>query len=234
MTRDEHVYAIQNLMNAGSPSDDNRFSNRLVYHFLKIVRARLVKQKADSKNFIAEDNYQAICMPLIKTTFHDCDCVPYDDCMILRSKYKIPKQLTPYMGSALQVYFLDGKPIGRISEPAAAKLEYSLIGDSPIAFFFHDGYIYITGTLLLKAIQIYGVFEDVDNLSSYTICDVDGTESDNPCYNPETDTFPIDADLVFPMYQMVINILSIGKQMPEDNVNNARSTTIVADRESAQ
>lgn len=231
MTRDEHVYAIQNLLNAGSPSDDNRITNRLVYHFLKVVRARLVKQKADSHNFIAEDNYQSLCMPLIKTTFHDCDCVPNSECLILRSKYKIPKQLVPYMGSALQVYFFDGRSIGRISVPSASKLEFSLIEEDKIAFFFHDGYIFITGTLALKAIQIYGVFENVEDLADFTICDVEGEDTTDSCYDPETDEFPIDGDLVFPMYQMTMNILNVGKQMPEDNENNARSTTITQDKE---
>lgn len=231
MTRDEHVYAIQNLINSGVPSDDNRFTNRLVYHFLKVARARLVKQKADRHNYIAEDNYQSLCMPLIKTTFHDCDCVPNTECLILRSKYKIPKQLIPYLGSTLQVYYFDGKSIGRIAVPTASKMNYSRIEEDPIAYFFHDGYLFITGTLSLKAIQVYGVFEDVEDLSTYTICDETGAENSNPCYNPETDTFPIDGDLVLPMYKMVIEILGIGMQSPEDNENNARSTTAVQDKE---
>jgi len=231
MTRDEHVYAIQNLLNAGSPSDDNRYPNRLVYHFLKVARARLVKQKADSHRFIAEDNYQSLCMPLIKTTFHDCDCVPSSDCLILRSKYKIPKQLMPYFGSALQVYYFDGKSIGRIATPSASKLEYSLV-ENPVTFFFHDGYIFITGTLTLKAVQIYGVFEDVDNLSQYTICDESGDDTSVTCYNPEEDIFPMDGDLVWPAYKMVLEILAQSRmQMPEDNENNARSTTTVQDKE---
>jgi hypothetical protein len=231
MTRDEHVYAIQNLINAGAQSDDNRLSNRLVHHFLKVVRSRLIKEKADRQNYIAEDNYQTICMPLIKTSFHDCDCVPNTECLILRTKYKVPRQLYPKLGSTIQAYFFDGKVIGRIDIPSASKLNYSLIEEPKIAFFHHDGYLFITGTLTLKAIQIYGVFEDVDDLAKYTLCDEEGVDVGTPCYNPEEDVFPIDADLIFPMYQMVIAILGVAKQMPEDNENNARATTIVEDKE---
>lgn len=231
MTRDEHVYAIQNLINSGAQSDDNRFTNRLVYHFLKVARAKLIKEKADRASAIADDNYQSLCMPLIKTTFHDCDCIPNSECLILRSKYKIPKQLVPYMGSTLQVYYFDGRSIGRVSVPAASHISHSRITGNPVTFFYYNGYIYITGTLTLKAIMVYGVFEDVDNLETYTTCDDTGTETSTPCYNSDEDTFPIDGDLVLALYKIVIDILNIGKQMPEDNENNARSTTVVQDKE---
>lgn len=238
MTRDEHVYAVQNLINRGAMSDDTRFTNRLVHHFLKVSRALLVKRKLDKYHHLNEENYQSICMPLIKTTFHDCECVPNLDCMILRSKYKLPKQVDARWDSVLKVYFFDGRPIGKTSVSTHTKSEYSRSSLSEdrfdkIFYFLYNGYLYITGTLNLAGILVNGLFEDPDDLTQYTLCADDGVETSDPCYDPETDSFPIDAELVYPMYEMTLNMLGIGNKHPEDNENNARATQIVRDQEEA-
>lgn len=46
-TLNEHVYAVQHLLNAGSVSDDRKYPDRLVAHFLKASRNVLLKRKIE-------------------------------------------------------------------------------------------------------------------------------------------------------------------------------------------
>jgi len=238
MTRNEHVYAVQNIINRGAQPDDNRFTNRLVHHFLLVVRSLLLKRKIDKNHFVAPENFQSICMPLIETTFHDCDCVPNLDCKILRSKYKLPKQLVGRTEGSVRVTYFDGNPIGLTTIASFSKNQYSRTSTfsgnekDKVFGFLYDGYVWIVGTLSLGGIMVHGLFENPDDVQDYSICDSDGNEDDNSvCYDPETDEFPIDAELVMPMYQETIRMLTVGNQFPEDNENNARLTQVVKDQE---
>jgi hypothetical protein len=233
MTRNEHIYAIQNIINSGPMSDDNRFSNRLVHHFLKVARALLLKRKVD-KYQIDVENYQTICMPLCVTKFHDCDCLPNLHCQILRSKYKLPQSISSRWGSILKVSYFDGRTIGYQPLNSQTYSQYSRVASTQnksIGWFIHNDYLYITNTLDLKAVLISGLFEEPEDVQDYSLCDSSGNESDDACYNPETDSFPIDADLVMPMYEMVLNMMGVAAKYPEDNENNARSVQLGNDKE---
>lgn len=178
-------------------------------------------------------------MPLIVTTFHDCDCVPSLDCQILRSKYKIPKQIVGRSNQSVYVTFFDGTQIGLTSIAAFSKNKYSRTfslntdDNTKISAFYYDGYIWVVGTLSLKGIIVHGLFENPDEVEDFPLCDVNGVESaTDTCYDGDADDFPIDAELVYPMYQEVIRLLGMAnQQFAEDNENNARLSQVTRDQE---
>lgn len=236
MTRTEHIYAVQNVINRGPQTDDNRFSNRLIGHFMDVARGILIKRKQDKDQILAEDNFQAICMPLELTTFHDCSCVPNQNCLILKSKYQLPKQITSKSGSTLMVRLFDSTPIGMTSVSAQSRAEYSRIPQSSnplenLRFFIFNRYLYILGSTKLKGVLVFGLFEQPNNVADYNICDEQGEESSDPCYSIEADNYPIDIDLVMPMYDMVKQMIADSNKFPEDNENNARMVQVARDAE---
>lgn len=229
MTRNEHVYAIQLIINGGPITDDLPFSNRLVEHFLKISRSVLLKRKLDKERNISLSNYQTICMPLEVESYHDCDCLPIDnDCKILRSVDKIPNYITPNnpAGSHIRVEYLDGKNIGQISLSSFSNKKHSRTPQDIVTFFIRDNYIYIVGTLDLKLVLVSGIFEDPEKLETYSDCGDSIGDTSTPCYITDTREFPIDAELVAPMYEMTLQFLGVSTKYPNDTANNARSVNL--------
>lgn len=225
MTRTEHVYAIQNIINGGPVTDDTRFSNRLIEHFLKISRSVLLKRKLDKERNVAATSYQTLCMPLELVNYHDCDCMPIDsDCKILRSVNKIPKYITPNnpAGSALRVEYLDGRNIGQISLSSFSNKQHSRTPQEVVTFFIRDSYVYVVGTTQLRLVLVTAIFEDPEKLEEYSDCGDNLEDTGEPCYVTDTHDFPIDSELVGAMYEMTLQFLGISTKYPEDTANNAR------------
>lgn len=226
MTRKEHIYAIQNLRNKGPKSDDSRISNRLVSHFLNVSRARVIKQKMDKQNFISDLNRQSFCMPLELTTYYDCSCVPDEaKCQILRSEKKIPKDIVLHMGTSIRVKTIDGSKIDRGTPVSHKHSQYSLTNATTLKWFIENSYLYILGSLTLPTVVIEGVWEDPDLLVGYTSCS-DSTDS-QPCYDPDSDEFPLDSELVDPVYRLTLEFLAVSDKYPEDLRNDAKDVQTV-------
>lgn len=158
-TLKHHVYFIQNLINRGPRSDDSRFSNRLVEHALKQARSRLVKMKLDKYDYISTALYQTICVELVPKPFHDCSCVTdNNDCLILRSVKKLPKELVAKWGSTLQTFFLDGRSISPITPVINSYAKYSISNNPPkIGYFIDNGYLHILNNIKLKLVVVKGI-----------------------------------------------------------------------------
>jgi len=218
-TPKEHIYAIQNVINKGAMSDDERFSNRLVSHYLYISRGLLLKRKLDKNHTVSETNYQTFCMPLELTNYYDCSCIPSDlKCKILRSTKKIPKEIVKHFGTTLQIKTLDGRTIDKGSIKELTYSEYSLSNDGTIKWFIEDSYLFIYNTTKLTTVVVKGIFDQPEVLKSYTSCT--GGNSD-PCYDPSTSDFPIDSELVPEMYKMTLDFLLLGNQQREDKTNDS-------------
>lgn len=216
-TLNHHIYTIQNIRNAGAKSDDERFSDSLVAHALKTARVTLLNRKLSKYHSVAEFNYQTICMPLIKTTYYDCDCLPEDaECQILRSEEKLPEWLVSRMGSTLQIKYVDGRAVDHQPIKGKNYARYSLSNKEGTKWFIENSYLYVTGTLDLKLLIIKAIWTDPSDLANYTDCD--GTT----CYDPGTDSFPIDSELIDPLYKLTLQLLAAGDRYPEDIRNDSK------------
>jgi len=225
----EHIYAIQNLVNKGSKSDDSDFTNRLVLHFMNVSRVLLLKRKADKKQKFDPSDFQSFCMPLCENSWINCPCLPDIDCPILKSKVELPKALVSRSGLYLTVRFLSGKEIGETTPSALQYREYSLTRKTSPAWFIDNNFIYIYGVPKnkLKAVYLSGVFIDPTEVSEITLC----SEEDEDCLDIYESQYPLSGELIDPMYKMVLEYLQGSMRMPNDKVNNASPTEVMNDKE---
>jgi hypothetical protein len=225
-TVNEHIYAIQNILNQGQVSDDFNISNRLVLHFLNTARILLLKRKADKKQKFDPSDFQSFCMPLCEDSWIDCDCLPNIDCKVLKGKFKLPKALTSRTGIYITVRFLSGKEIDITSLSAMRHRKNSLTKKNSPAWFLDNNYLYIIGIPdnILKSVYVTGVFLDPTKLEDITLC---GPSETQPCFDTGEDEYPIAGELIEPMYKMALQYLSGSFRFPNDGANNASDVTRV-------
>lgn len=223
MTYNEHIYAIQNIINKGPKSDDSRFSNALILHYMDVARLLLVKRKLDNRKFNNPANYQTLCIPLCEDTWYDCCNMPDLGCPILKSKFEIPKALTTRTSLYLKVMKASGEEIGYSDQVAYRERQYSVTKKGKPAWFISNNYLYVAGieNNFLAAVFAKAMFENPLEVEELQRCDSD----ENPdCTDPLDRDYPIDGELIDPMYKMVLQFLGISMKYPEDNINNARAT----------
>lgn len=167
MILSELLQRIQSLYSKGVQSDDTRLSSRHIYSKLKSVRSRLISEKAKKKQNISQFNFQTLsCVELEQVPIHDCPCIPVPGCMILRTKYPLPKPLSDYNTILIDsVTSLDGSVV--YSEIKFEEIKYKASNKYTAKkpeYFIRNNYLYIfTPTHLstkVTTIMITGLFED--------------------------------------------------------------------------
>lgn len=219
-----HIYFVKNLFNKGAASDDARINDRLIAHALKQSRSLLQKRKLDRMESLSDLNFQTFCLDLVPSNFHDCECIPdMYGCQILRSTQEVPPYLISKFRHYVELRYIDGRKISQTSYSNLIFNQYSLgSADTPNWFLF-DKHVYVTNTLALKKVLLRAVFEDPEVVILEN-CQSEGTSSQCDPYSEE---FPIDGDLVLPMYQMAMELLGVAYRMPEDTENNAADVKTV-------
>lgn len=219
----EIIQRIQVLYSKGTPSDDTRLSNRLIYSKLVSVRSRLISQLAKDKKKINQWNFQTLpCVELILAPIHECPCVPSDTCKILRSKWKIPKILTDLNRHLIQsVTSLDGSI--QFSETTWKEVKYqsgNKYAKTMPQYYFKDEYLYIVNNKEIEVITMTALFSDPSEPMLFpSYCT---TEVEQDCTSPLDKEFPMDNELIDGLIQIANNELVIMfSQMNADNLNSA-------------
>ena len=227
-TKRQHVYAISNILNQGPRSDDSRISNRLIAHFLNMSRGLLLKRRMDRKHSMSDANYLTYCDTLVPSKFFDCDCVPEEfNCLILRSTKVIPDYISSQDGVSIEVRNpFSGELIDYASLSSSKLAKHSLTSSNTPTWFIHNKHLYITHTLTLDKVIIRLIPEDPEALKKYQSC-----EGSSICYDPEDDNYPIDTDLVQPMYNLTLEMLAKSYQFSQDDENNTKASVINNDKE---
>lgn len=213
----EHIYAIKNVLAHGPASDDFSFSDRLISHYLQVARARLIEQKIDKYYYISEQSYQDLCVDLTLSSFHDCCDIPdLDECKVMKSIAEVPKFLNSRWGNHLKVTDLVGNVIPELSITQNKYAKYAL-SKPGTGWFMHNNKIYIVNNKVLKKILLNGLFDDPESIHNLNCPNI--TDGNCPSYFDAD--FPIDPDLIDPMYRITLELL--GKvSFPNDIENNAR------------
>lgn len=216
----QHVLAVQKLLASGTVSKDFRFSDRLIAHFLKVARSLLIEQKIDKYYYLSEQSYQSLCVSLELGSFHNCCEAPSSDCLVLKSVDKLPKFLSARFGDFVKVMTLEGKVISKTS-PTIEDLEaYSLTNKtSKLGWFIHDNHLYIVDNTKLKLVLLNALYADPEEIDSKN-CVVSGTN----CPEYLDTEFPIDPDLIDPMYKLTLQYLL--QRGAQDLENDAKDNTI--------
>ena len=79
----------------GASSDDIRLSSRYIYDIFLDNRNRVISQKKNKKQFIADYNYEILeCVDMIEVSSIECSSLAHMGCTIKRSKEPIPEALS--------------------------------------------------------------------------------------------------------------------------------------------
>lgn len=231
MTIQDHISHIQAIVNSGVPSDDKKFADEHIYHLMKINRGRLLYDKQNKNYKLSTFNFQYLeCFPLEEGYLNDCPGIP-QDCKVLVSKKKLPKIISWRNGLILKVMNLRGRTIPQTDLSRSNYSKFRKTKTSRYSWFIHNDRLVVTGDLRLCVIALKFIAEDPLDLANYNVCDESGEDTGIPCFDPMVDNFPLDIELVDPMYKLIFQDLQFGMQLPNDNENNAKSVEAVQGKE---
>lgn len=218
MTLLNHVYAIRNLLAKGVASDDESYSLRLIAHFLRVTRGMLIEQKANKYHSISEQSFQSLCLDLVESNYHNCCSGPDTKCKLLRSTTKIPRFLSTRWGDLTKVMTLDGRVLSKTSVTSNKYAPYSITNRVPKpGWFIHDDYLYVINNKSLEKILLNSLFDDPEAIAQVN-CATNGVD----CVDFMDTEFPVDSELVSPMYELTMKFLVNSINLPaKDNENNA-------------
>ncbi len=171
MTHAEIIYTVKNLIEGGVSSDDDRLTKRQIAFIVSYYRAKLIKQDQDKGRLnIASYTQNIGSVELIQADKNGC--CSGGEC-ILRSKYQLPKPLET--NRALNITFVglvDGTPFTKTYHNAAYWSSAAKFTGKIPRWYWLDGYIYVISppTLMLKTINIQGVFEDPVEAAKFDSC----------------------------------------------------------------
>ena len=200
--------------------DDTDYTDQFLYSLITVASAKLQEQHAmrNSNNF----HWTTFCVPLVKAKSHNCDCVEVG-CDVLKSKYKIPHAMDGKRGSLL----FKVETLGDVLIPPRTPQEVITdnlddIKSGRTSYFIRDSHLIIWNNLDLKAIQVSGMWEDISKWQGKELCDTDG----NPlpaCEDVMEMVIPLENNLRFDMYKMVLSLLRIPLSVQEDITSDANS-----------
>lgn len=217
-----HIDYIRELLR--QTSDDTNYPDELIYKAIIEARAILLYRSLSKHKFVSEFNYQTFCLPLELTNYTDCECIPEDDCKVLKSTIEIPIPMVNQIGVLMQITDTDRKTIYRNKRPYVAKLDkykttnkdvpyYDILNRKAVIFRHPDKYN-------LKLVLVTGIFEDPMEVSNELFC------TNGPCYEPLKDHFPLEGNLIMPLYELVLKQFGFSFNMVEDDSNDASQDNI--------
>lgn len=202
-----HIYAVKNLNTGGNPADEYPFTDDFIGHMLTVARAAVLENKLSKYHPISEANYQTIKMELTDGGETKCD----DGICNRITINKVPSLIQSRRNSSIRVTDLEGNTLIKTSLLRNKTSAYSLYPNKDqVKWYFSGGKIIVVGAKLLDCILVHGLFEDV-------IETCEGVSGE--CVKD----FPIDSDLVDPIYKITLDYLNRALQTGEDTTNNANA-----------
>lgn len=86
-------------------------------------------------------------------------------------------------------------------------------------WFMHNNHLYLLNATKIVKVLLNALYDNPEDI--YTI-NCPGGHGANCCADYFSEEFPIDSDLVDPMYRLTIELLMQGMRMPIDTENNAK------------
>lgn len=222
MTVREFIHRVWQKFEDGMPSDDARLRQRRVYSALLSARA-FVLDKFIRKGNLSEWNYTTLsCVPVERTTAHECGCLPVQDCYYYKTSCELPDTMGQSMTSIKDVTTLDGLvQFGQTTWGGVKFDQYNKYTQKSPRFFIKNNRIFLVNSPFdsLQVITLRGVFSDpVRALQNCTYCQEPGTDSD--CLSLLDSNFPIEARFESEIIQIAASELQ--KAAQKDQVNDTR------------
>lgn len=206
----------RNIADAGENNYSFRISDTQIAYWNHQLRSKLISQDIMKRKDISDIWVQTIsCVELEQVDASEC-CLITTDCYVLRSKVKIPTTIETYGDNLIiRVTTPTGDIINKSNTFKAKYNKYNKYTSEKSAWYLEKGYIYITSEDLLETINIYGVFDNPEELSNFTKC--------GSCFSWE-DEYPVSIKMASDMTDIIVNTKMLPMlKLPQDTTNNAIS-----------
>lgn len=146
-----------------------------------------------------------------------------------RSKIKIPQSIVVKHKDTYRVRSITGQIISRFTLTNKQYEAYSLVQESKEGWFIVGEYLYVLSDSPILLVLLELIPDDPEEISGLDPCKDPTTDA--PCVLSGDNNFPIDGDLVDPMYDMTMRRILLAEKLPQDNVNNTKYTETAQDKE---
>lgn len=224
MTVYEIIYAIREKLS--DYTDDTRYSDDYLLFLVNLKRSFFLRREYNQiRRSIDDDLLFDICLELEHVDASICpECVPSEDCDVVRSILPLPKLLELNNRSAIiKVGSIEmfNKPFSLISKERVPYVGTSQFEKNIIyAFPNTDNKIYLKSNNqfynTLEYINVTILPENPLDLVKYK-CD-----PSNQCYNPEVEIYPVKTWMADIIINTIVEELARLKAIPEDRINNAK------------
>lgn len=224
MTVREAIHRVWQKFTDGTPSDDSRLRARRVYSALLSARAFVIDKFLRTTK-LTEWNYTTLsCVPLEKTTAHECGCIPAAGCSYYKTTCTLPDTLGTT--SMKDVTTLDG--LVQFSETTWGDLKYTAYNKytskSP-KFFVKNNRIFLVDVPYddLKVISLRGVFSDP--IAARANCTQCPDSSEAGCLSLLDTQFPIESRFESEVIERATMEL---QKIAEQDATNDTTTTVLS------
>jgi hypothetical protein len=206
---------LRNIATSGSNPIEFKIEDSQLLFWCNEIRAMLISQAISKKQDISDSWIQILsCLELEQVDSSEC-CEITTDCYILRTVREIPNTIETWMdNSILKVTLPTGEIITKSNPYRSQYSSYSKYTSSKPTWFIKNKRIYITVEQLWEKINVWGIFENPSELSTFVSC------GGNPCF-----TYDDDYPCSLKMANEITNIVLKTKiypylQLPADNTND--------------
>jgi hypothetical protein len=112
---------------------------------------------------------------------------------------------------------MEGEVLPAISLNQSKLQKYGRSKKKLTGWFIHDNHLYVVNNKELALILLNGLFDKPSEIAAINCNSTNG----GVCVDEMDTEFPIDPDLIDPMYKMVLNYLLQSRQLPPDKENDA-------------
>lgn len=220
MTVKEHVDVLKELYYRGAASDDRRLSDKFFSRILYAVRNKLIKEKLDKGQSLSEDIYTTVCVDLINSPMHNCNCAD-GACEYKRSIIKLPNVLNSKKGNTINIMNLNGEVIDSYGVDINQYQKYALNKKKETAWFYHNNYVFVINNTYVKKVMVKAIFTEEAKPALLEVC-----SGNTPvCTFPESGTVSfISGDMDAIMYELALLLINKSPRIQDKLNDNTDST----------
>lgn len=221
-TLSQLVFDIQNIASSGKENYSLRVESQQISFWVSEARAKFINEAIQRRESLSDVWVQSInCLEMELVDKSEC-CFIETKCFILKSKKKLPNTIEYFNDNTIiRVTTADGTIINK-SNPFKQKFNsFNKYTKDKSFWFLQNGYLYIINEVLIDYVDVFGIFDNPEELSDFVNC------SGQTCFSWE-DPYPISNKMANDVTNYVVRskILPFYSTIPDtsNNANNESGT----------